>query len=197
MNKPTVERLLNFHRMLLKFSEIERVIDIKRGGKLIQESDSEHSYNLALMAWYLASYFPELSAPKVVLYALVHDLVEVHAGDTFVFADQDTLDSKAAREAAAQKQLATEWPDFPDLHTAIREYEDRSTPEAKFTYALDKFIPVLTIYLNDGYTWHDRNILLEQLDKEKRHKMSEYPELLTYWDKLYDLLKAAPELFPA
>jgi putative hydrolase of HD superfamily len=74
-------------------------------GKYIQENDTEHSYNLAMTAWYLAAYFPELDKNKLIRYALVHDLVEIHAGDTFAFGDAKHIASKSEREAAALNQL--------------------------------------------------------------------------------------------
>ena len=196
MGKPTVQRLIEFHTLLNQFAQIERIIHVKRHGKHVLESDSEHSYNLALTAWFIAEYFPELDRDKVIRMALVHDLVEIHAGDTFVFADQEHLDSKSEREAAAQKQLASDWPDFPDLHQTIAEYEQLQTPEARFTYALDKLMPMFAVYLNNGYTWHDKNINLKQLDVEKRAKMSVSPETLPYWEELHQLLLKKPELFP-
>jgi putative hydrolase of HD superfamily len=196
MAKPDVGRLIEFHRLLNEFAQIERVIHLKRHGKSELESDTEHSFNLAMTAWFIAEYFPELDKGKVIQLALVHDLVEVHAGDTFAFAEQAQLDSKAEREAAAQKQLTTEWPDFKGMHKAIAEYETRHTPEARFVYAMDKIMPVLTIYLNEGLTWHEKQISLERLHKEKMAKMTAFPEVLVYWEELYELLRNSPELFP-
>jgi putative hydrolase of HD superfamily len=195
--RPDIQRLLEFHTLLTSFAEIERVIHLKRRGKVELESDTEHSYNLAMMAWFLAPYFPELAVPKVIMRALVHDLVEVHAGDTFVFADQAHLDSKDEREAAAQKQLAADWPDFTTLHETIADYEAQGSPEARFVYALDKIIPMFTVYLNDGITWQERQMSLERLHAEKRQKISAFEGLLTYWDELYELLLQSPQLFPS
>jgi putative hydrolase of HD superfamily len=196
MAKPNIQRLIEFHMLLNEFAQIERIIHVKRRGKTELESDTEHSFNLAMTAWFLAEYFPGLDKGKVVQLALVHDLVEIHAGDTFVFAEQALLDSKAEREAAAQERLATEWPDFKGLHTAIAEYESRKTAEARFVYAMDKIMPVLAIYLNEGLTWHEKQISLERLHTEKMTKMAAFPEALEYWEELYELLRNSPELFP-
>jgi putative hydrolases of HD superfamily len=196
MAKPDIKRVIEFHRLLNDFAAIERVIHVKRHGKHTLESDTEHSYNLAMMAWFLAEHFPHLDKNRVILLSLVHDIVEVHAGDTFAFADQELLDSKPAREAAAQKQLAAEWPDFPDMHAAIHEYELRQTPEACFVYALDKLMPMLAIYLNEGHTWHENGLTLERLNKEKQPKIACSPEVKQYWNELYDLLLKSPELLP-
>lgn len=196
MTKPSLKRIIELHELLDSFAAIERVIHIKRRGKFELESDTEHSYNLAMTAWFIADHFPEIDKDKVIKLGLVHDLVEIHAGDTFAFAEQEHLDSKAAREAAAQKLLAEDWKDFPDLHAAIQEYEERETPEARFVYALDKLMPMFTIYLNEGRTWHEHNLSLDRLHNEKKHKVQVSPEISPYVDELYELLLKSPHLLP-
>lgn len=196
MAKPDIRRLIEFHAFLNQFAEIERVVHVKRRGQILLESDTEHSYNAAMTAWFLAEHFPELDQSKVLKLALVHDLVEVHAGDTFIFAEQELLDSKKEREAAAQKTLAAEWPDFPGLHEAIEEYESLATPEACFVYALDKLMPMITVYLNDGVTWREKEMALERIDQEKSFKMKAAPEVYAYWEELHKILLTHPEMFP-
>jgi len=187
--KPGIQRLLEFQKLLLQFSQVQRVVDRKQGDAYILESDTEHSYNLALSAWYLAAYFPRLNIDKIIRFALVHDLVEVHAGDTYVYGEQAHLDSKAAREAAALKQLTAEWPDFPAMAAWIEEYEARTSEEAKFVYALDKIMPIMQIYLADGYTWkREGNITPERLDGIKREKVALSPQIKPYYDQLFALL---------
>lgn len=197
MSKPDINRLIEFHRLLNSFAEIERVVHLKRRGDIVLESDTEHSYNLAMTAWFVAEYFPELEQPKVLMLALVHDLVEIHAGDTFIFADQALLDNKKEREAAAQKKLAADWADFPSLHKAIAEYEELETPEACFVYALDKLMPMLAVYLNDGITWHEKEMALERIDQEKTYKMKVAPGVYAYWKQMHKILLERPDLFPS
>lgn len=191
--KPSLQRLFEFHELMNEFAAIERIVHVKRHGKNIKESDAEHSYNLAMMAWFIVEHFPELDKDKVIRLALVHDLVEIYAGDTFAFAEQALLDSKVAREAAAQEELAKQWQDFPSLHEAITEYEERRSPEARFVYALDKVIPNIAIYLNEGHTWHAHKITVERLHQEKVAKVALSPEVKPYWDALHTLLLASPE----
>lgn len=195
MTKPTIHRLIEFSRLLQQFGDIERVIHIKRRDAHVAENDVEHSYNLALTAWFLAEYFPGLNRDKVIRLALAHDLVEVHAGDTYIFADDAALASKAQRERDAQAQLQREWPDFPELHDAIAEYETRKSPEAKFVYALDKIMPVITNIVNEGYTWQAEKITLEKLHHNKQDKVKVAPEVAEYYDQLYELLLKNQHLF--
>jgi putative hydrolase of HD superfamily len=196
MQKPGIERIIEFQQLLLKFSHIDRMIHRKPASNkgYVLENDSEHSYNLAMTAWFLAEYFPELDKDLVIRLALIHDLVEVHAGDTYVFADEAELASKKDRERAALQKLKKEWDDFKSLTDHIMEYENLTSSEAKFVYALDKVLPVITIYINEGFTWKDKSITTEMLYKEKIPKVSLFPDIESYYLKLHELLLRSPHL---
>lgn len=191
---PTLPRLLELQKLLQKFAKIDRVLERKHGKTMRAETDTEHSYNLAMTAWYLAPYFPELNKDSVIRLALAHDLVEIHAGDTYIYASETELASKPARERAAAEQLRTDWPDFAEMHETITEYEERQTPEARFIYALDKIMPVMLIYIHDGYTWKKHDISVAMLHEAKRDKVAISPEIQLYYDALRELLLASPHL---
>lgn len=192
--KPNIARVLDLQKLLLMFSQIERVIDRKHKDAYIRESDTEHSYNLAMTAWFLASYFPKLDVEKLIKFALAHDLVEVHAGDTYAFADKELIDTKAAREAAAVERLKQEWPDFEELHQIIHAYEQKDSEEAKFIYALDKIMPIMAIYISDGYTWKHEGLTLERLHEVKIQQIAVSEDIKPYYEELYDLLIKSPHL---
>jgi putative hydrolase of HD superfamily len=192
---PDIRRLIDFHRLLHQFQAIERITHVRAKQAFRAENDTEHSYNLAMTAWFLCEHFPHLDRDTVIRYALVHDLVEIHAGDTYVYADQSQLDSKAEREAAALKQLEKEWADFPDLAKTIHAYEAKSDDEALFIYALDKIMPLIVIFIGEGYTFKQENITLKRLDAIKRHKVKVSPEIAEYYEQLYDLLGKHLHLF--
>lgn len=190
--KPSISRLIEFQNLLLKFREIERTVYIPPSNKDM-ENDIEHSYSLAMTAWFLAPYFPKINTQQVVLLALAHDLVEIHAGDTFSYgADRE---AKKAREEAAQKQLQKEWPDFPGLHEAIGEYEALSSEEAKFVYALDKLMPSMINYLDEGYFWKKHGITFEMFQHEKETKMPVSAEVYPYYHELVSLLGDTKKYF--
>jgi putative hydrolase of HD superfamily len=90
---------------------------------------------------------------------LVHDLVEIDAGDTFVY-DQQNNKTKALREQKAADRIFSILPD--DQRDTFRElwdeFEERKTPEAKFAAAIDRFEPILQNYLTKGYAWQEHNI---------------------------------------
>lgn len=194
MNKPDIHRLLELQKLLLAFSQVDRVLERKHGEQYIHENDTEHSYNLAMTAWFLAPHFPELDANLLIRYGLVHDLVEVHAGDTDVYAPDHIIATKQAREAVAAQKLREDWADFPDIHRLIERYENRADAEARFVYALDKIMPIMQIYINEGHTWKVGGITLGKLDAVKATKVALSPEIKAYYDELYALLLASPEL---
>lgn len=186
-DKPDIHRVLEFQKLLVQFQHISRVTHIPDSWEA--ENDTEHSYNLAMTAWFLAPHFPQLDRDKLIRYALVHDLVEVHAGDTYIYADEATLATKHAREQAALKQLEQDWADFPNLTATIRTYEQRDDEESKFVYALDKIMPIMLIFLGEGYTWQREGITPEQLHEAKRRKVALSPEIYPYYEQLHDLLQ--------
>lgn len=192
--KPDLKRLLDFQKFLGQFSHIERMVHRRHNDKFIRENDTEHSYNLAMTAWFVASHFPELNKDKVIKYGLVHDIVEIHAGDTYIYGTADEIASKSEREAKALQQLKQDWPDFPDLTDYLTGYEERVEPEARFVYALDKVMPIMLIFINEGYTWDAQKVTLEMLHHAKADKVAVSPEIQPYYDQLYKLLLEHPEL---
>lgn len=194
MKKPDIHRLLDLQRLLLAFGSIERTIDLPSRTRL--ENDVEHSYSLAMAAWFLSFYFPELDRDRLIRYALAHDLVELYAGDTFFITDDKQSKTKKDLEQAAFDKLQKEWPDFSDLLETIATYEQHKDREAKFIYALDKIMPLLVIYLGEGYTWHRLAISRDQLHAVKAPKVAAAPELVDYYDQLQKLLIQNDQLFP-
>ena len=194
MTKPDLARLIEFQKLLLQLQAIDRRLYVA-GRKNRHENDTEHSYNLAMAAWFLAGHFPELNRDELIRTALVHDMVEVHAGDTFIFHNPKEMATKKAREAAALDKLAKEWADFPDMIRHLRRYEQRQTPEARFVYALDKVMPAVMNYLQGGQAWHENNVTLAELHELKDDKVALSPEVLPYYHELLDLLAANPQLF--
>jgi len=195
--KANVHRLLELQQLLVSFSQVERITHRKHAGQFVPENDTEHSYNLAMTSWYLASWFPELNRDLLIRYALVHDLVEIHAGDTYIYGSQAELASKTKREADALEKLETEWSDFQDMNSTIHEYEQKADAESRFVYALDKIMPIMLIYIHDGYTWRKEGITVDMLHKAKIDKIKLSPEILPYFEQLHVLLLSRPDLIKA
>ena len=193
--KPELARLIEFHKFLLKFQAIERHICYVDEGLTKSENDAEHSFSMAMTAWFIASHFPKLDQAKIVQYALVHDLLEVYAGDTPVFGDKKVLASKVEREAKAVKQLAKVWADFPEMNQAIQDYENQVNEEAKFVFALDKIMPIILNIVSEGQAWKMHGIQIEQLHDAKKDKVKAHPEVHDYYQQIYELLQQNSHFF--
>lgn len=193
-----LEKLLGFAKMLNLLQAVERVIRVKNQDRW--ENDMEHSYHLAMLAWYIVdSQKLALDREKVFRYALAHDLVEVYAGDTYLFSDdQSFLDSKPERERLAAERLAKEFPEVPEMHDAILRYVMKDDPESRFVYALDKIEPIVKLYLDGGRTWKEMNVTLDMAYENKKDKVALSPEIKAYFDEFMVLLRQEEgRLFPA
>ena len=181
--------LLRFSELLGEFSRIERKIYIP--GTDRRENDVEHSFHLAMITWYLIdSTSLDLDLSRAFRYALAHDLVEIYAGDTdFYSNDEAHVTSKPAREAAAAARLREEYPEFPQVHEAIDAYVRKDDRESRFVYALDKILPILRNRENGGREWREKGITLEMLVKRKDGKVAISPEVQPYYDELVALLR--------
>lgn len=148
--------------MQLEFTAvIDRMTSISRRTLLIDrsrcENDAEHSWHIAVMALLFAEHAVErVNVLHSVEMMLVHDLVEIYAGDTFAY-DTVGYESKAEREQAAAGKLFTLLP--PEQEKYVRdlweEFESCSTPEARYADCLDKVQPFLHNTLTEGHTWQN------------------------------------------
>jgi putative hydrolase of HD superfamily len=183
--------LLSFTALLNKFSSIERVILIKN--RRTRENDSEHSFQLAITAWYLINKDKlKLDTELAIKYALVHDLVEAYAGDTPFFERSSTKhihSTKEQREKKAAERLKKEFPRFPELHSLITSYEKRKDPESNFVYALDKILPMMNIYLDGGRIWKQYEVTFDELVLAKTKKVVGSKEIKEYFEKFVSLLQ--------
>ncbi len=184
-----LQKLLEFSKMLNELQAVERVIRVP--GSERWENDVEHSYSLAMLAWYIIETEKlALDRGKVFQYALAHDLVEVYAGDTYLFsADKKFLASKPERERLAAERLAVEFPEVPEMHAAIRGYVTKEDPESRFVYALDKIEPLIKLYLDGGRTWKEKGVTLEMAYESKKDKVALSPEVKKYFDEFMELLR--------
>lgn len=183
-----LSRILEFNKLLITFREVERQVMVAKKDQ--KENDAEHSYQLAMLGWYISSGIPELDSRLVIKYALVHDLVEAYAGDTDVFSkDPGAHASKKNREEEAAKRIKKEFPEFSELHELIEEYERKENAESRFVYALDKLLPALNIYQDGGRTWQQRGISFEMVVEEKKRKVSVSPEVAACFDEFVSLIE--------
>lgn len=190
-------RLLDLQLLLINFLEIERLIYLPDGTKKDRkETDTEHSFHLAMLGWYLCNSYPHLNRDKVIRYALAHDIVEIHAGDVMaVGRTKEQQESKDEREAAALIQLKSEWPDFSDMTDTIEEYEKQSDPESIFIKALDKLTPMIMQILSEGKTWKKYDIKRSDIIALKNEKTAPSKEIANLWQAFKAEIIAHDEWF--
>ncbi|MCG6956824.1 MAG: HD domain-containing protein, partial [Gemmatimonadetes bacterium] len=158
-----LDRQLRFIAEVDKLKSIERMTSLIGGARL--ENSAEHSWHLATMAPLLAEYAPEgLDIARVMTMLLVHDVVEIDAGDTFAYDEVGAADQHD-RESRAADRLFGLLPE--DQAREVRgcwdEFEARETPEARFAVALDRFQGLLMNRGNGGGTWKIHDITRDQV----------------------------------
>ncbi len=158
-----------FERQLAFILEADRLKEIHRRSYLISgarlENSAEHSWHLAINTMILSEYAnTSLDVFKVLRMLLIHDLVEIDAGDTFCY-DALGNETKAAREQAAATRLFGLLPDDQgsELRVLWEEFEAGLTPEAKFAAAMDRLMPVLHNLRNQGRGWRENNVAAAQV----------------------------------
>lgn len=184
---PPIDRIAELQQLIADFASIERVLNLADKNRF--ENDADHSFGLALTAWFLAGKLaPKLDQQKILKYAIAHDIVEIHAGDTYLFAPTEHLDSKSDREDAALARLAEEWPDFPELIEYAQGYKNGRDEEAKFVYALDKLLPVLLVNLGEKNKYWNRHKITKEMLLAKKEKMKVSKYIAPYYVELHKWL---------
>ena len=157
--------------------EIDKLKYIQRKTKLFNsnrhENDAEHSWHLAMMTLVLAEHSDvPIDVLKVLKMVLIHDIVEIDAGDTFIY-DTQKNHTNTNEELVAAKRIFGLLPQKQaDEFIAIwEEFENGVTDEAKFGRAMDRFEPLLQNTSNDGGTWAEFDVSYQQVyDKKKAIK---------------------------
>ena len=190
-----MDRLAELQQMIADFGKVKRAIPFADTSSA--ENDVEHSFGLAVTCWYLQPLIaPDLDIGKILEYALAHDIVELHAGDTYVF-DHEKIKTKEQRERSALKKIRNDWPDFDQLTARAEEYMDKENEEAKFVKAVDKLLPIMMIELSEPKLWwkkHNINLEIEKINK-RSIEVSDYLEpyyekLITWLDKRNNIPKS-------
>jgi putative hydrolase of HD superfamily len=153
--------------------EIDKVKYIQRKTRLFNsdraENDAEHSWHLAVMAVVLCGHSNNaIDLLKVIKMLLIHDLVEIDAGDVFLY-DTEMSHTNTAAELAAAKRIFGLLPPHQaeELIAIWEEFETGETAEAKFARAMDRFEPLLQNRANKGGTWKEFDVPYDQVIEKK------------------------------
>ena len=158
-----LQKQLDFILELDRLKYIERqsyVADASR-----HENDAEHSWHLALMAMLLSEYAnEEVTVLHVIKMVLIHDAVEIDAGDTYAY-DAEGNETKRAREEKAADRIFNILPEDQagEMRKIWEEFEAGITPEAKFAAALDHIQPIMLNDITGGRAWREHGVAMYQV----------------------------------
>jgi putative hydrolase of HD superfamily len=184
-----LERRLHF------IVEIDKVKHIMRQSKLFDgsrfENDAEHSWTVCVMAVLLKDFCDfEINIEKIITMLLLHDIVEIDAGDTFLYSPERNNVHEAEERAAERIFGLLEGTQKDYFINLWNEFEKRETNEAKFAAVFDRLEPLLQNYLCEGYTWKKHNVTYDMVI-EKTKIIQEGSQAI--WEFVLRLLERAVE----
>ena len=177
-----LKKQLDFALEIDKEKNIFRQTHLSGHGR--NENDAEHAWHMAIMAYLLREYSNEpVDITRVMLMCLIHDVVEIDAGDTYAY-DAEGLKTQKAREEAAKERIYSLLPEDQkkELAAIFDEFEESKTPESKFAHAMDNLQPLMLNNSNDGGDWRDHGVSAKQVygrqdrTKEGSEKLYEITE---------------------
>jgi putative hydrolase of HD superfamily len=178
-------------RQLRFIVEIDKLKDVCRQTLLMNgkryENDAEHSWHLAVMAVLLFEHSADknIDLSRVLKMLLIHDLVEIDAGDTFCY-DDTAAQTKESREKNAADRIFNLLPSdqASDTRALWEEFEARRTPEAKYAAALDRLQPLLHNYNTQGAAWQKHGVTSDKVIARNKHIADGAPALWEYAENL-------------
>ncbi|MEG2938845.1 MAG: HD domain-containing protein [Oscillospiraceae bacterium] len=182
-----------FEKQLRFIVEIDKMKNIFRKTLIIdgtrRENDAEHSWHIAVMAILLSEYCKDKSVDvmRAVKMALVHDLIEIYAGDTFAY-DEAGNSTKEDRERDAADRLYALLPQEQgaELRALWEEFDAEITPDARYAAAMDHLQPFIHNYMTDGHTWREGKVTAAQVCKRMEIVRTETPELWGFVERVIE-----------
>lgn len=167
-----LEKQLEFALEIDKVKNIFRQTHLSNNGR--NENDAEHSWHMAIMAYLLREYSnQEIDIAKTMVMCLIHDLVEIDAGDTYAY-DSEGQKTKKAREDAAKERIFSILPEDQrsELIALFDEFEAYETPEARFAHVMDNLQPIMLNNSNGGNDWRMRGVTASQVSaRQSKNKL--------------------------
>ena len=158
-----LKKQLDFALEIDKEKNIFRQTHLSGHGR--NENDAEHAWHMAIMAYLLKEYSNEpVDIGKVMLMCLIHDIVEIDAGDTYAY-DAENLKTQKAREDAAKERIFSILPEEQkeELIKLFDEFEAFETAESKFAHAMDNLQPLILNNSNGGGDWREHGVTARQV----------------------------------
>lgn len=181
MTDERLKQQLEFVLEIDKEKNIFRQTHLSGHGR--NENDAEHAWHMAIMAYLLKEYSNEpVDIGKVMLMCLIHDIVEIDAGDTYAY-DAENLKTQKAREDAAKERIFSILPEEQkdELIKLFDEFEEFETAESKFAHAMDNLQPLILNNSNGGGDWREHGVTAEQVyGRQSKTKLGS--------ERLYDVI---------
>ena len=177
MEKEELTQLFNFFREIDKEKFIGRQTYLTDGVR--KENDAEHAWHMAIMTVLLAGYADEkIDVLKTVTMLLIHDIVEIDAGDTYAY-DENAKKTQREREVKAADRIFGLLPEKQgkEFRALWEEFEAQETAESKFARTMDNIQPIMLNAATDGKAWVEHGVHLAQIMKRNEHT-AEYSETL-------------------
>ena len=179
-----IKKQMDFSLEIDKVKNIFRQTHLSGHGR--NENDAEHSWHMAVMAYVLREYSnEEVDIAKVMLMCLIHDIVEIDAGDTYAYDEKNLLTQKE-REDAAKERIFSILPaeQKEELIALFDEFEAYETPESKFAHVMDNLQPLMLNHSNGGSDWREHEVRAEQVYKRQSKSKLGSEKLFEITDKM-------------
>ena len=171
---------LEFSLEIDKEKQVFRQTHLSGGGR--NENDAEHAWHMAVMSYILKEYANEkIDIARTMIMCLIHDIVEIDAGDTYAY-DDEAKKTQSDREQKAKNRIFSILPDeqASEMKAIFDEFEANETAEARFAHAMDNIQPILLNNSNSGSDWKEHSV-----SAEKVYKRQEKTKLGS--EKIFDL----------
>ena len=183
-----LQRQMDFSLEIDKEKDIFRQTHLSGHGR--NENDAEHAWHMAIMAYLLREYANEdVDITRVILMCLIHDIVEIDAGDTYAY-DLEGKKTQKAREQKAKERIFSMLPDDQkaEMIALFDEFEEYQTPESKYAHALDNLQPLMLNNSNGGSDWVEHRMTLGPV--YERQVMTQLGSEILYNEVTSPILKA-------
>lgn len=158
-----IKKQIEFALEIDKEKNIFRQTHLSNHGR--NENDAEHAWHMAVMSYFLQEYSnEEVDIARVMIMCLIHDIVEIDAGDTYAY-DSEGMKTQNNREKLAKERIFSLLPadQKNEFVSIFDEFEENQTPEAKFAHAMDNFQPLILNNSNAGGDWREHNVTAKQV----------------------------------
>jgi len=179
-----LKKQLDFSLEIDKEKSIFRQTHLSQHGR--NENDAEHAWHMAIMAYLLREYAnEEVDIAKVMLMCLIHDIVEIDAGDTYAY-DTERLATQKAREDEAKERIFSLLPEDQkaEMISLFDEFEEYLSPEAKFAHAMDNLQPLILNNSNNGEDWKEHGLTAQMVYKRQEKTRLGSEKLFEVTDKI-------------